>query len=250
MGRGEFLTKVCLLGRPLGLLIAITMVPQASDARPCSQTIAQISVLETVKDKVAKGFTLMEVLVTTSVIAILVGILIPSLGHARGSARNVKCLSNLHQIHLATQMYEDTYRSLPVHVIDNQPGGSYASVNLREAMDIDPGIYKAFQCPADQGQWSPETNESFFYSYIYFGLSSMISRSPPHYYSSHNSRINYERDQTKPLYYRMPVFQDARGFHESKKPSPNYDGKMNAYWYDGRVDRVPTERPPGPVPPW
>ena len=52
-----------------------------------------------------KGFTLIEMLVVTAIIAVLAGLLLPALARARESARLNTCLSNLRQLGTAVFMY-------------------------------------------------------------------------------------------------------------------------------------------------
>ncbi|MEM9251779.1 MAG: prepilin-type N-terminal cleavage/methylation domain-containing protein [Planctomycetota bacterium] len=52
-----------------------------------------------------QAFTLIELLVVISIIALLIGILLPTLGAARESARNSQCLSNLRQLSVASANY-------------------------------------------------------------------------------------------------------------------------------------------------
>lgn len=53
------------------------------------------------------AFTLIELLVTISVIALLIGIMLPVLALARSVARQATCLSQFRQIGIATNLYTD-----------------------------------------------------------------------------------------------------------------------------------------------
>lgn len=57
-----------------------------------------------------RAFTLVEVLVVIAIIAVLVGLLLPTMRGARERARSVACLSNLRQLAVAAHSYSAQHR--------------------------------------------------------------------------------------------------------------------------------------------
>ena len=108
----------------------------------------------------ARGFTRVELLVVMAIIGMMVGLLLPAVQYARGSARRSQCLSNLHQIGIAMESYLDVQGSrgkYPVlcampSVCDKtaQVTGVPRFLTLREVLA--PYIEEslgAFNCPSD-----------------------------------------------------------------------------------------------------
>ena len=79
-----------------------------------------------------RGFSLIELLVTLAVVALLIGILVPALGAARDAARAAHCLSNLKQLATATTNYAvSNHQVLPQPTANSDGGGSAADLRRK-----------------------------------------------------------------------------------------------------------------------
>ena len=65
------------------------------------------------KPKSRRRFTLVNLLVVLSIMAVLVALLLPAARYSRPAARRAQCVNNLKQIALAFWNYEQVYNALP-----------------------------------------------------------------------------------------------------------------------------------------
>ena len=137
-----------------------------------------------VRRRPAAGFTLVELLVVIGIIALLIGILLPTLGRAREQANAIKCLSNVRQLALATILcaqdhhgfmptcsddsvakFNDPYKFKFTYRNSGANGGSvfdsYSSLvpylgqkfsETMSFMNVPGGQSKVFVCPTDTAQ--------------------------------------------------------------------------------------------------
>ena len=64
-----------------------------------------------------RGFSLVELLVVVTVMAILAGLLLPAVQAGREAARRATCQNNLRQLAVAVLSYESASRRLPAAAI-------------------------------------------------------------------------------------------------------------------------------------
>lgn len=65
----------------------------------------------------ARGITIVEILVTITIIGLLVALLLPAIASSRESARRIACQNNLKQLALAVHNYHDVHRTFPLGAI-------------------------------------------------------------------------------------------------------------------------------------
>ena len=84
-----------------------------------------------VKAPKAKAFTFVELLVVIGLIAVLIGILLPTLSRARQYSQAIKCRSQLHQIALSVQFYVTNNRGYLAHSYGNliAPGNGWTTLD-------------------------------------------------------------------------------------------------------------------------
>ena len=118
-----------------------------------------------------RGFTLIELLVVIAIISLLVSILIPTLNHAKFLAKNAVCLSNQHQIAIASITYAADFCDIialaseatwinSVHG-DRETPRILADAKLLPISDRRGGVWR---CPLDDRDYEPLFLAGYYYS--------------------------------------------------------------------------------------
>ena len=111
------------------------------------------------KSRASAGFTLIELLVVMAIIMILASMLLPSLMRGKENAYEIQCVSNLHQIGMATKMlWDDQGFKMRFASGGQDPATPCLATNHGFAADRNLYSYlrqsQVFRCPRDKGKIS------------------------------------------------------------------------------------------------
>lgn len=107
------------------------------------------------------GFSLVEILIVISIIALLVALVTPVIGMVRSSARTVGCMNNLSQIGVAVRGWATDHNGVIVPAWDDALGsgtiqskwqGQLRPYMFNDAVAVGSRIEQSFRCPEMRGE--------------------------------------------------------------------------------------------------
>jgi prepilin-type N-terminal cleavage/methylation domain-containing protein len=151
-----------------------------------------------------RAFTLIELLGVIAIIAMLAALLLPVLSRAKERGRTAACLSNLHQLGIALQIYVDeNHNHLPVMYdkSTNAAAPSLPSVDTVLASQL--GSPKILRCPSDDKMIFETTGSSYSWNPLLNGQDANHPNLLGSYYSTE----------------KVVVFFDKESFHSLNGPN-------------------------------
>ncbi len=146
--------------------------------------------------KLRDGFTLVELLVVIAIIALLAGILVPSLTKAMDLGRSGACMNNLHSMGVALRMYLNQSNDIMPEVAAMP--SEVASTCPRLADVIAPYIdhAEALKCPGDRERTYFETEGSSYDFNTMLGGRTVLNSFLSKHWGEENVHVLYDYENT------------------------------------------------------
>ncbi len=166
-----------------------------------------------------RAFTLIELLVVIAIIAILAALLIPAVVRSKESGRSAACLSNLHQLGIALQLYvQDNQNHLPVMRDKSTNAVTNALPSPDVVLSSQLGSALVWRCPSDKHGIFENTASSYSWNSLLNGQDA--------------DQLNLLNVTSDP--HRIPVFFDKEGFHIIRGPPR----AVNYLYADGHLKNL------------
>jgi prepilin-type N-terminal cleavage/methylation domain-containing protein/prepilin-type processing-associated H-X9-DG protein len=115
------------------------------------------------------AFTLVELLVVIALIATVAALLLPAFGRAKESGRGAVCLSNLHQLGLALQLYAQDYHNRLPYMRDQSRSATNGLPGPNVVLSNYVGNVHVLQCPSDRQNLYETTGSSYAWNSLLNG---------------------------------------------------------------------------------
>lgn len=159
------------------------------------------------------AFTLLELLVVISIVAVLAALSMPVYARVTQAARAAACMSNLRQLGAALQLYLNEHNATMPTMLAARADKSEAGSAIDNTLDVYAPNPEVFACPADTKNLAASTGTSYYWNSLLNGQSLA---------SLHLLTVTTEHSY-------IPVLSDKDSFH------PYEPNKVNMLYADGHA---------------